>query len=69
MLGYWLGNTFLQTAWEEDLTELALMGPLSQIMSKKFPLHLYMADTFMESLGREDVKKNKLQYVRTYPSH
>ena len=34
-------------------------------MTKKFPLHTYMSDTFMESLGREEVKKNKLQDVWT----
>ena len=45
-------------------TELAEIGPVSQMMSKKFTLHIYMSDTFIEGLGREEVK-NKLQDVRT----
>ena len=53
MLGYWRGNNLSQTGWEEDFTELGEIGPVSRMMSKKFPLHLHMSDTFMESLGRE----------------
>ena len=35
-----------------------------QMMSKKFTLHIYLSDTFIEGLGREEVKK-KLQDVTT----
>ena len=46
------------TGLGENFPELADLGPVSQIMSGTFPLHQYMLDTFLEAVGRGEVKKN-----------
>ena len=33
------------------------MGPVSHTMTRMFPLHQHMLDTFMEAVGRREVKK------------
>ena len=65
MLGYWLGNNFSQTGGEEDLTELVEIGSVPQMMSKKFSLHLYESDTFMDNgepgyRGGEEEKSSRI---------
>ena len=40
-------------------------GPVSNTMSKKYPLHQYMLDSIMESLSRGEVDKDKLNIVTT----
>ena len=34
-------------------------------MSKRFPLHQHMMDTFMESLGRGEIKNSNVRIVTT----
>ena len=65
LMGYWMGNFLSETGWGVNFPELAAIGPVSHIMSKKTPLHSYMCDTFVESLGRGEVVKVKLKSVTT----
>ena len=51
--------------WGEDFPQLADIGPGSHTMSRDFPLHSYMMDTFVEAVGRGKVKNSNLQGVTT----
>jgi len=64
-LGYWLGSFLNNTGWEENFPELAEIGPVSRTMSKSFPLHQYMLDTFLEAVGRNEVKETNVKTVTT----
>ena len=65
LLGYWLGGFLSNTGLGENFPELADLGPVSHTMSKVYPLHQYMHDTFMEGVGRGEVKKGTLKAVTT----
>ena len=39
LLGYWLGGFLRDTGFDESFPELADLGPVSQTMSRTFPLH------------------------------
>ena len=65
MLGYWLGSFLRDTGWEENFPELADIGPVSHTMSESFPLHQYMLDTFLEAVGRGEVKVANVKIVTT----
>ena len=41
-----------------NFTGLADLGPVSLIMSGRFPLHQYMLDTFLDAVGRREVMVN-----------
>ena len=45
--------------------QLAEIGPVSHTMSRRFPLHQHMMDTFMESLGRGEIKNSNVRIVTT----
>ena len=64
VLGYWVGGYLNKTVWG-DFPMLAEAGPVSHSSSKKYPLHQYMLDNFMESLGRGEVDKDNLKNVTT----
>ena len=65
LLGYWLSGFLSNTGLGENFPELADLGPVSHTMSKVYPLHQYMHDTFMEGVGRGEVKKGTLKAVTT----
>jgi hypothetical protein len=58
MLGYWLGGELRETGFDDNFPELADLGPVSLVMSKSFPLHEHMLNTFREALGRGEVKRD-----------
>ena len=64
-LGYWLGNALRNTKCGEDFPELAELGPVSQQMQKKFPLHGQKLETLEEAIVRQEVKKYNLAAVTT----
>jgi hypothetical protein len=47
------------------LCELAEVGPVSHTMTRHFPLHQHMLDTFMESVGRGEIKNSNMRVVST----
>ena len=57
LLGYWLGEFLRNTGFDDNFPELADMGPVSHTMDRMFPLHQHMLDTFIEAVGRNEVKK------------
>ena len=57
LLGYWLGEFLRDTGLGENFPELADLGPVSHIMSGRFPLHQYMLDTFLEAVGRGEITR------------
>ena len=65
LVGYWLGGALRDTGWGEDFPQLADIGPVSHTMSGDFPLHRYMLDTFIEAVGRGEVKNTNLKGVTT----
>ena len=58
LLGYWLGGFLRDTGYGDNFPELADIGPVSHTMSRAFPLHEYMHDTFLEAIGRGEVQRN-----------
>ena len=58
LLGYWLGYFLRDTELGENFPELYDLGPVSQMMYERFPLHQYMLDTFLEAVGRGEVRRN-----------
>ena len=58
LLGYWLGGFLTDTGYDDNFPELADIGPVSHTMSRAFPLHEYMHDTFLEAIGRGEVQRN-----------
>ena len=58
LLGYWLGSFLRDTDLGESFPELADLGPVSLTMSGRFPLHQYMLNTFLEAVGRGEVRRN-----------
>ena len=58
LMGYWLGGFLRDTGYDENFPELAELGPVSLTMSGTFPLQQYMLDTFLEALGRGEVRRN-----------
>jgi hypothetical protein len=65
LVGYWMGAALSDTGWGEDFPQLADIGPVSHTMSRDFPLHRYMVDTFVEAVGRGEVKNRNLKGVTT----
>ena len=59
-LGYWLG-AFLT----DNFPELLDLGPVSQVMSPRFPLHQYMLDTLEYGMASQEFEKNNLSTVTT----
>ena len=59
MVGYWLGSFLQDTGLGENFPQLAELGPVSHTLSKSFPLHQPMFDTFMESVGRGEIKNRR----------
>ena len=55
LLGYWLGEFVRDTGYDDNFPELADMGPVSHTMTRVFPLHQHMLDTFIEAVGRREV--------------
>ena len=60
-----LGGFLSNTGLGENFPELADLGPVSHTMSKNYPLHQYMHDTFVEAISRGEVKKDKLKGATT----
>ena len=59
-------SSFLkETKLGENFPQLAEIGPVSHMMSKSFPLHQYMLDTFLESVSRGEVKETSIKIVTT----
>ena len=58
MLGYWLGGELRETGFDDNFPELVALGPVSLVMSRSFPLHQYMLDTFREAVGRGEVNRD-----------
>ena len=65
MVGYWLGSFLQDTGLGENFPELAEVGPVSHTMTRHFPLHQHMLDTFMESVGRGEIKNSNIRMVTT----
>ena len=65
LVGYWMGGALRDTGWGEDFPQLADIGPVSHTMSRDFPWHRYMVDTFVEAVGRGEVKNSSLKGVTT----
>ena len=61
--GYWMGSFLQDTGLGASFPQLAEVGPVSHIMSKMFPLHHYMLDTFLESVARGEIKNGNLSEV------
>ena len=55
------------TGFDENFPELADLGPVSHMMSRSFPLHQYMLDTFLEAVSRGEVKRSNMKAVTTKP--
>ena len=58
LLGYWMGGFLRETGYDDNFPELAEIGPVCLTMSRNFPLHQYMRDTFLEAVCRKEVEKN-----------
>ena len=58
LLGYWLGGELRDTGFDDNYPELAELGPVSLVMTRSFPLHQYMLNTFLEAVGRGEVKRD-----------
>lgn len=65
LVGYWMGGALSDTGWGEDFPQLADIGPVSHALSRDFPLHRYMVDTFVEAVGRGEVRNSNLKGVTT----
>ena len=65
LLGYWLGGFLRDTGFDENFPELADLGPVSHTMTRSFPLHQYMLDTFLEAVGRGEVRRNNIPVATT----
>ena len=65
LLGYWLGGFLRDTGFDENFPELADLGPVSHTMSRNFPLHQHMLDTFLEAVGRGEITRSNLKGVTT----
>mgnify|MGYP001395921831 CR=1 FL=1 len=65
LMGYWLGGFLRDTGLGENFPELADLGPVSHTLSGTFPLHKYMLDTFLEGVGRGEVKRNNEPVANT----
>ena len=65
LVGYWLGSFLQDTGLGEDFPRLAEVGPVSHLMSRIFPLQQDMLDTFLESVGRGEIKNSNTQEVTT----
>ena len=65
LLGYWLGGFLRDTGFDENFPELADLGPVSHTMTRSFPLHQYMLDTFLEAVGRGEVRRNNTPVATT----
>ena len=50
---------------DNDFPQLADIGPVSHTMPGDFPLHRYRLDTFVEAVGRGEVKNRNLKGVTT----
>ena len=44
---------------------MAEIGPVSHMISRRFPLHQYMLDVFLEAVGRGEVKESNIKTVTT----
>ena len=65
LVGYWMGSFLQDTGLGASFPQLAEVGLVSHIMSKRFPLHQYLLDTFLESVARGEIKNGNLRGVTT----
>ena len=68
-MGYWLGAFWRETGFDDNFPELAEVGPVSLVMSRSFPLHQYMLNTFLEAVGRGEVRRNDGPVANTVLRH
>ena len=68
-LGYWLGSFLKETKLGENFPQLAEISPVSHMMSKSFPLHQYMFDTFLEAVSHGEGKETSIKIVTTKAIH
>ena len=64
-LGYWLGGFLSETGWGVNFPQLSELGPVSHTIPKKFPIHQYMLDNFLEAIGRSEINENNMNLVTT----
>jgi hypothetical protein len=69
LLGYWLGEFLRDTDLDVSFPELAALGPVSHTMSRAYPLHQYMLDTFLEAVSRQEVKKANVPVLADPAQH
>ena len=62
-LGYWVGSFLKDTGLGEKFPALAEVGPVSHMMTRSFPLHRLMLDTFLKGVARGEVKKQVLKQL------
>ena len=65
MLGYWLGSFLKDTGLGGDFPQLSEAGPVSHTMPRNYPLHKHMLDTFLESVGRGEIRPSNVTVVTT----
>ena len=65
LLGYWLGGFLRETNWGVNFPQLSDLGPVSHSLSRNFPIHQYMFDTFIEAIGRGEIKENNVKSITT----
>ena len=65
LLGYWLGGFLRETNWGVNFPQLSDLGPVSRTLSRNFPIHQYMFDTFIEAIGRGEIKENNVKSITT----
>ena len=59
-LGYWLGGFLSETGWGVNFPQLSELGPVSHTIPRKFPIHQYMLDNFLEAIGRSEINEKNL---------
>ena len=54
-----------ESGFDENFPELADLGPVSHTMSRIFPLHQLMLDTFLEAVRRGEITRSNLKALTT----
>ena len=65
LVGYWLGSFLWETRLGESFPQFAEAGPVSHLLTRHFPLHQYLLETFLESVGRGEIKNSTMKLVTT----
>ena len=63
IIGYWLGRFLQDTGLDKNFPHLSEMDPVSHTLSRQFPLHQHMLDTFMDSVARGKVRNSNVSVV------